>query len=336
MTDTADRIPLGSQLTRRKPILEQKGPHAGPELRRSFGTFQLTMFGVGATVGTGIFFVLQEAVPDAGPAVIIVVPDRRARCRAVRALLRRDGQRDPGERLDVLLRLPRARRAGGDGGRRLRAAGVRRRRLGRGRRLERLLQRAARQPVRRGSCPTRCRTRRSRTRTTHRAHQPAGRRAGAAVHAAADPRRQRVGQGQRDHGGDQARRAADVRRHRVHRVQRRPLRRTSGRRASPASAPRPATIFFSFIGLDAVSTAGEEVRDPQKAMPRAIMGALRDRRRPSTCWSRSPASAPSRSRSSSDPEQQSAGLVGDPREHHRQHRVPARSSPPARSSRSSR
>lgn len=35
-----------------------------------------------------------------------------------------------------------------------------------------------------------------------------------------------------------------------------------------------ATIFFSFIGLDAVSTAGEEVRNPQKALPRAIMGAL--------------------------------------------------------------
>ena len=34
------------------------------------------------------------------------------------------------------------------------------------------------------------------------------------------------------------------------------------------------TIFFSFIGLDAVSTAGEEVRDPQRALPRAIMGAL--------------------------------------------------------------
>ena len=29
------------------------------------------MFGVGATVGTGIFFVLSEAVPEAGPAVIL-------------------------------------------------------------------------------------------------------------------------------------------------------------------------------------------------------------------------------------------------------------------------
>ena len=34
------------------------------------------------------------------------------------------------------------------------------------------------------------------------------------------------------------------------------------------------TIFFSFIGLDAVATAGEEVKDPQKALPRAIIAAL--------------------------------------------------------------
>src|SRR6478735_7054630 len=49
----------------------QGGAHGGPDLGRSIGTFQLMMFGVGATVGTGIFFVLQEAVPDAGPAVIV-------------------------------------------------------------------------------------------------------------------------------------------------------------------------------------------------------------------------------------------------------------------------
>ncbi len=40
-------------------------------LKRSFGTFELTMFGVGSTVGTGIFFVLSEAVPEAGPGVIV-------------------------------------------------------------------------------------------------------------------------------------------------------------------------------------------------------------------------------------------------------------------------
>lgn len=40
-------------------------------LTRSFGTFSLMMLGIGATVGTGIFFVLAEAVPKAGPAVLI-------------------------------------------------------------------------------------------------------------------------------------------------------------------------------------------------------------------------------------------------------------------------
>src|SRR6185437_554237 len=34
------------------------------------------------------------------------------------------------------------------------------------------------------------------------------------------------------------------------------------------------TIFFAYIGLDAVSTAGDEVKDPQKTMPRAIIAAL--------------------------------------------------------------
>jgi len=39
-------------------------------------------------------------------------------------------------------------------------------------------------------------------------------------------------------------------------------------------AAAAGTIFFSFIGLDAVSTAGDEVKDPQKTMPRALIGAL--------------------------------------------------------------
>ncbi len=54
-------------LFRRKPI----GDRHGPQLKRTMGTFQLMMFGVGATVGTGIFFVLSQAVPKAGPSVIL-------------------------------------------------------------------------------------------------------------------------------------------------------------------------------------------------------------------------------------------------------------------------
>ncbi|VVB47150.1 putative amino acid permease YhdG (fragment) [Beijerinckiaceae bacterium RH AL1] len=33
-------------------------------------------------------------------------------------------------------------------------------------------------------------------------------------------------------------------------------------------------MFFAFIGFDAVSTAAQEARDPQKDMPRGILGAL--------------------------------------------------------------
>ena len=63
--------PLREQLLRRKPIVFQHQHHVGEELARNMTTFQLTMFGVGATVGTGIFFVLGEAVPKAGPAVLV-------------------------------------------------------------------------------------------------------------------------------------------------------------------------------------------------------------------------------------------------------------------------
>ena len=66
---------LAAELLRRKPVRSRGGEHAagehGEHLPRSIGTFQLTMFGVGATVGTGIFFVLSSAVPEAGPAVVV-------------------------------------------------------------------------------------------------------------------------------------------------------------------------------------------------------------------------------------------------------------------------
>ena len=41
------------------------------ELARTIGLFQLSMFGIGATIGTGIFIVLTIAVPVGGPAVIV-------------------------------------------------------------------------------------------------------------------------------------------------------------------------------------------------------------------------------------------------------------------------
>lgn len=68
---------LRQKLFRTKPIeMHDDGPHPEPQvrietLRRSLGVFSLTMLGVGGTVGTGIFFTLAEAVPKAGPAVIL-------------------------------------------------------------------------------------------------------------------------------------------------------------------------------------------------------------------------------------------------------------------------
>jgi basic amino acid/polyamine antiporter, APA family len=65
---------LREHVLRRKPATEmtaETGTDTGTgELARSIGLFQLTLFGVGATIGTGIFIVLTEAVPIAGPAVV--------------------------------------------------------------------------------------------------------------------------------------------------------------------------------------------------------------------------------------------------------------------------
>ncbi|WP_377702325.1 APC family permease [Pseudoduganella sp. UC29_71] len=64
---------LAQKLTRTKPVglhAEQGDTHTGG-LARSMGLFSLTMIGVGATIGTGIFFTMVEAVPKAGPSVIL-------------------------------------------------------------------------------------------------------------------------------------------------------------------------------------------------------------------------------------------------------------------------
>ncbi|BBZ70816.1 amino acid permease [Mycobacterium paraseoulense] len=65
-------IGLKEQMLRRRPVVGAAVAYgAADHLKRSIGTFQLTMFGVGSTVGTGIFFVMSQAVPEAGPGVIL-------------------------------------------------------------------------------------------------------------------------------------------------------------------------------------------------------------------------------------------------------------------------
>ena len=72
-TAVTTRPTLWTTLFRCKPvadfILAGEGHSHG--LGRKFGLFQLTMLGVGATIGTGIFVALNTAVPEAGPAVSV-------------------------------------------------------------------------------------------------------------------------------------------------------------------------------------------------------------------------------------------------------------------------
>ena len=66
---------LRTQILRRKPVTvltAEAGTDTGRgELARTIGLSQLTLFGVGATIGTGIFIILTQAVPIGGPAVIL-------------------------------------------------------------------------------------------------------------------------------------------------------------------------------------------------------------------------------------------------------------------------
>ncbi|NXY98930.1 amino acid permease [Streptomyces sp. BR123] len=77
--DQAPPLPKESRgpvnpLLRRKPVeqlVAEGGQGEGGVLRRSLTMWQLTMISIGATLGTGIFVVLGEAAPKAGPAVTI-------------------------------------------------------------------------------------------------------------------------------------------------------------------------------------------------------------------------------------------------------------------------
>jgi len=66
---------LGKQLRRRKSIKAMSNDAANNaglgQLKRSLGVLQLVMISVGATLGTGILVILGSAVPVAGPAIWI-------------------------------------------------------------------------------------------------------------------------------------------------------------------------------------------------------------------------------------------------------------------------
>ncbi|AVH94991.1 amino acid permease [Streptomyces sp. WAC00288] len=66
MPPSAPRIKTPQQL-----IAESGADLEGHGLKRTMGLFQLICFGVGAIVGTGIFVGLSDSVAEAGPAVVV-------------------------------------------------------------------------------------------------------------------------------------------------------------------------------------------------------------------------------------------------------------------------
>lgn len=74
-TEQHSHTPLGTQLRRRKSIQAMANDAVDNTglgtLKRSLGVTQLVMISVGATLGTGILVILGSAVPVAGPAIWI-------------------------------------------------------------------------------------------------------------------------------------------------------------------------------------------------------------------------------------------------------------------------
>ena len=266
---------LRETVLRRKPVVEMEAESGSEtntsELARTIGLFQLSMFGVGATIGTGIFIVLTQAVPVAGPAVILsfviagAVAGLTAICYAELAGAVPVSGSSYSYAYATLGELPAMVVAAcllleyGVSG-----AAVA---VGWSQYLNELLDNLFGFTIPRLDVAGA---------GAGRHLQPARRDPHLALHPAADPRRQRVGEDQRGHGDDQARRARAVRRHRA-----------QGWNSDHLSDFAPfglhgitsaaGIIFFSYIGLDAVSTAGEEVKDPHRTMPLAIIIALVDR-----------------------------------------------------------
>lgn len=68
--------PVVAQLCRRKPldsiVADAEGTaQDGPRLERTLGLGRLTLLGISSVLGTGIFFVLGTSVPTAGPGVVL-------------------------------------------------------------------------------------------------------------------------------------------------------------------------------------------------------------------------------------------------------------------------
>ncbi len=66
MATSTRRGPLAT-----KPTDQLVEAAEGTQLRRAVGALDLTAFGIGAIIGTGIFVIIGEAIGDSGPAIVL-------------------------------------------------------------------------------------------------------------------------------------------------------------------------------------------------------------------------------------------------------------------------
>ena len=203
---------MDSNLFKTKSIEQLVGDveHGGKALRRSLSALDLTLLGIGAIIGTGIFVLTGTAAANqAGPAITMSYLAAGLACAFAALCYAEFASMIPiaGQRLH--LRLRHARRARGVDDRLGPDPRIRRRLDDRRDRLERL----------HAAAPGGIRPRaadRHRRRAAGGHHQPAGRDHRAADHDPARGRRPRVGALQRGDGGDQGRRGAVLPRRRHH------------------------------------------------------------------------------------------------------------------------
>src|ERR671920_1290837 len=67
----ATTAPKGGLFGRVKPLDAILATAEKKSLHRTLGAFQLTLLGIGAVIGTGIFVLTAEAAQKAGPAMMI-------------------------------------------------------------------------------------------------------------------------------------------------------------------------------------------------------------------------------------------------------------------------
>src|SRR5436305_13899072 len=73
-TTTAGRTHARGGLWATKPadaLVEEAGMEGPAGLRRSVGALDLTALGLGATIGTGIFVIIGEAISFSSPSIIL-------------------------------------------------------------------------------------------------------------------------------------------------------------------------------------------------------------------------------------------------------------------------